>query len=196
MDVDARREQLLSLALALFSSRPYAEVSVDEIARAAGISRGLLYHYFPSKRAFYIATLQTAAEQLLHATQVEARSTDGEAGLDEVALRAWVDAYLTYVEQTPEHYLLLLQGSAGEAEAQQTLLALRDALRRRLPRSEEAASVIDADAARRRNAQRGFLGFVEAACLDWIAHRDLPRATIRQTLVRAGLHALSLAPSR
>src|SRR4051812_45882941 len=68
LDVDERRAQLLSLGLERFSERSYDEVSIDDLARAAGISKGLLYHYFPTKRDFYIAALAQAAEQLLAAT--------------------------------------------------------------------------------------------------------------------------------
>ena len=65
--VDERRAQLLELGLRLFGTRPYDEVSIDDIAADAGVSKGLLYHYFGSKRAFYVATVQHAAAVLLEA---------------------------------------------------------------------------------------------------------------------------------
>ncbi len=58
LDVEERRKQLVALGNELFSKRTYDEVSIDELARAAGISKGLLYHYFPTKRDFYIATVR------------------------------------------------------------------------------------------------------------------------------------------
>ena len=60
LTVDERREQLVRLGVDIFSERPYDEVSIDGIAAAAGISKGLLYHYFPSKRDFYVAVVATA----------------------------------------------------------------------------------------------------------------------------------------
>ena len=69
LDVDARRRQLLALGTALFGSRPYDEVSIDEVARTAGISKGLLYHYFPTKRDFYVATVREAAAELVEPNQ-------------------------------------------------------------------------------------------------------------------------------
>src|SRR5215469_2622841 len=68
LDVDERRRQLVSLGLELFSTRAYDAVSIDELAREAGISKGLLYHYFPTKRDFYVATVREAAQQLLSRT--------------------------------------------------------------------------------------------------------------------------------
>src|SRR5690242_4164925 len=65
LDVDERRAQLVALGLAEFGTRTYDDVSIDLIAQAAGISKGLLYHYFPTKRAFYVACVREAAARLL-----------------------------------------------------------------------------------------------------------------------------------
>lgn len=64
MGVDQRRQQLIAVALELFSHRSPDEVSVDEIAAAAGISRPLVYHYFPGKQNLYEAALRRAADEL------------------------------------------------------------------------------------------------------------------------------------
>src|SRR3979490_1877901 len=61
--VEERARSLLELGLELFSSRPYDDISIEEIARTAGMSKGLLYHYFPSKRDFYVACLRAASVQ-------------------------------------------------------------------------------------------------------------------------------------
>src|SRR3954447_20353749 len=70
LENDARRAQLLELAQAAFAARSYDEVSIDDVARAAGVSKGLLYHYFPTKRDLYIAGLREAARQLIERTVV------------------------------------------------------------------------------------------------------------------------------
>ncbi len=64
MGVEERREQLIAVALGLFSHRAPEEVSIDEIAEAAGISRPLVYHYFPGKQSLYEAALRRAADEL------------------------------------------------------------------------------------------------------------------------------------
>jgi AcrR family transcriptional regulator len=69
LGVDERRAQLVALGERLFTSSAYSELSMAKIAKEAGISKALLYHYFPSKQAFFEATLQAAAEDLIAKTQ-------------------------------------------------------------------------------------------------------------------------------
>ncbi|NJP99695.1 TetR/AcrR family transcriptional regulator [Streptomyces zingiberis] len=64
MGVEERREQLLAVALEQFGRRSPDEVSLDDIASAAGISRPLLYHYFPGRNGLYEAAANRAAEEL------------------------------------------------------------------------------------------------------------------------------------
>lgn len=104
LDVDERRAQLIALGLEQFSDRPYDEVSIDEIAAAAGISKGLLYHYFPTKRDFYAAAIGEAARHLLETTQ----TPDTVPALER--LRAGIGAYLAYVEQHGAAYTALFRG--------------------------------------------------------------------------------------
>ena len=64
LDVDERRRPLLDLGTDLFARFSYDELSMARIAREAGISKALLYHYFPSKQAYFAATLQEKAAEL------------------------------------------------------------------------------------------------------------------------------------
>ena len=66
LDVDERRRRLLDLGAELFARHGYEELSMARIAREAGISKALLYHYFPSKQAYFAATLEQAAHELAH----------------------------------------------------------------------------------------------------------------------------------
>ncbi|WP_051943926.1 TetR/AcrR family transcriptional regulator [Streptacidiphilus rugosus] len=59
---EQRRQALIETALAKFAATPYAAVSVDELAREAGMSRPLLYHYFGSKLGVFLAALEHAAD--------------------------------------------------------------------------------------------------------------------------------------
>src|SRR3954471_3944242 len=65
LDNDERRAQLLTLARKAFSDRSYDDVSIDDLARELKISKGLLYHYFPTKRDLYVAGLREIAEELI-----------------------------------------------------------------------------------------------------------------------------------
>ncbi|WP_124713425.1 TetR/AcrR family transcriptional regulator [Mycolicibacterium nivoides] len=92
-----RRNELLALGSEVFGQRPYDEVRIDEIAERAGVSRALMYHYFPDKRAFFAAVVQAEGERLFEAT-----STPPEPGQSLFGqLRAGVLAYLRYDEEHP-----------------------------------------------------------------------------------------------
>lgn len=94
---DDRRSELLALGAEVFGQRPYDEVRIDEIAERAGVSRALMYHYFPDKRAFFAAVVRAESERLFEAT-----NTPAEPGASLfVQVRAGVLAYLRYDELHP-----------------------------------------------------------------------------------------------
>ncbi|MGU3500141.1 TetR/AcrR family transcriptional regulator [Mycobacterium sp. C31M] len=94
---DDRRTELLTLGAEVFGQRPYDEVRIDEIAERAGISRALMYHYFPDKRAFFAAVVHAEGERLFEATNAP---LDPEQSLFD-QIRAGVLAYLRYDEEHP-----------------------------------------------------------------------------------------------
>ncbi|MGH7290543.1 MAG: TetR/AcrR family transcriptional regulator [Myxococcota bacterium] len=94
---DDRRSELLALGAEVFGQRPYDEVRIDEIAERAGVSRALMYHYFPDKRAFFAAVVRAEGERLFEAT-----NTPPQPGLSLFEqLRGGVLAYLHYDEAHP-----------------------------------------------------------------------------------------------
>ncbi|MGV0795058.1 TetR/AcrR family transcriptional regulator [Mycolicibacterium sp. XJ1819] len=94
---DDRRNELLALGAEVFGQRPYDEVRIDEIAERAGVSRALMYHYFPDKRAFFAAVVRAEGERLFAATNTPPEP--GQSLFDQV--RAGVLAYLRYDEEHP-----------------------------------------------------------------------------------------------
>lgn len=94
---DDRRNELLALGAQVFGQRPYDEVRIDEIAERAGVSRALMYHYFPDKRAFFAAVVRNEGEKLFEATNTP---PDSDASVFE-QLKAGVLAYLQYDEAHP-----------------------------------------------------------------------------------------------
>src|ERR671918_1538671 len=79
LGVDERRRRLLELGADLFTRHSYAELSMSAIAREAGISKALLYHYFPSKQAYFVATLQQQAGELSRRVAVDPDLPPAEA---------------------------------------------------------------------------------------------------------------------
>jgi AcrR family transcriptional regulator len=94
---DDRRGELLALGAEVFGQRPYDEVRIDEIAERAGVSRALMYHYFPDKRAFFAAVVRAEGERLFEATN--APPDPDQSMFDQ--LRSGVMAYLGYDEEHP-----------------------------------------------------------------------------------------------
>lgn len=172
LDVASRRAQLLARGSALFSTRAYDEVSMDDVARAVGISKGLLYHYFPTKRDFYVAVLQDSAADLL------ARTDEPNVPPVERLLRG-IDAYLAYVEAHGPAYVALLRGGIGsDDEVAAIVERTRQAFLERLL----GGLAIDEPSPELRTVLRGWVGFVEASSIDWLEHRDLTAAQLRDLL--------------
>ncbi len=183
--IDERRDQLVRVGLREFSRRPYDAVSIDGIAAAAGVSKGLLYHYFPSKRDFYVAVIEAAATELRTVTEPD-------PGLGEVErLRASLDAYLTYAQQHAEAYVALMRGGVGsDEEIRRIVDETRDVVVTRvfshLPLDAEPNPLV-------RLTVRGWIGYVEAASLDWLERRDAPREALRDLLVTSLIVLLGVA---
>src|ERR1700752_1719256 len=94
---DDRRNELLALGAEAFGEKPYDEVRIDEIAERAGASRALMYHYFPDKRAFFVAVVRAEGDRLFEATNPPAEPD--QTLFDRI--RAGVLAYVHYHETHP-----------------------------------------------------------------------------------------------
>ncbi len=182
LDVDERRRQLVALGLDLFGERSYDEVSIDELATAAGISKGLLYHYFPTKKDFYVATVREAAAQLVALTSQDTTGDPLER------LRAGLDVYLDYVTAHQKPYVTLMRSGVGvDADVARIVVDTRAALCARLLEG----TPVDAQDPIVRLALRGWIGFVEAAVLEWLdAKKRVSRARLRELLAVALLKVL------
>ena len=183
LNVDERRRQLLERATALFATHGYDELSMAKLAREAGISKPLLYHYFPSKRDLFEAVLSDAAEEHL-------RRIDTDDTLPPVAqLTAAVDAYLTWIEENTGAYEKLLR-SAGIPEVRELIDRVRDETARRIL----AGIVPDGPPPPKvRAAVRAWLWYMDGVCLDWVREGDLSRDDVQGLLLGTLLGALTAA---
>ena len=160
LDVDERRAQLVALGLEHFGERAYDDVSIDAIAEAAGISKGLLYHYFPTKRAYYGACVKQAASQLVASTE-----TPGDAPpLEQLA--AGLDAYLGYVKAHAKAYATLMRSGVGvDPQIARIVDETRALFIDRLTAGFQGEGLLSSPLVRL--ALRGWVGFAEAASLGW-----------------------------
>jgi AcrR family transcriptional regulator len=172
LPVEERRRRLLELGTELFARHSYDELSMGRIAREAGISKPLLYHYFPGKRAFFVATLQQAAAEVAARTEPDPDLAPGEA------LAGSLDGFLGWIEENALAYRKLMRSAASVPEVRELIDEVRDATSARIA---VALGVDDAPAGRA--AVRGWLWFIDGAVLDWLEHRDLDRAELRELLL-------------
>jgi AcrR family transcriptional regulator len=167
LDPEARRRQLIELGLKMLSCESSEQVAIDRIAEAAGISRGLLFHYFPTKRDYHVAVVRAAADHMLEVT-----APDPDLPVIE-RLRAGLMAYVDFVAANHALYVSLVRGAAGGDDELQQIF---DQTRTRIvDRVVEALAMPPGGPAAVRTVLRGWVGFVEESTLDWLGHRDLER---------------------
>lgn len=190
LSVEERRGQLLATARHLFAHRPPEAVSLDDVARQAGVSRPLVYRYFPGgKQQLYEATLHGAAEALRDCF-VEPRSGPPRRRLTEV-----LDRYLAFVDEHAEGFTALLKGGSV-AETSRTS-SIVDGVRRAA--AEELLHHLDRPhpGVRLRMAVRTWITAVEAASLIWLdEQREPPLPELRDWLVDHFLALLAVTAER
>jgi AcrR family transcriptional regulator len=180
LDVDERRQQLLERGAELFTSHPYDELSMNKIAAEVGISKALLYHYFPSKQAYFEATLGAWAEQLRE-------RTEPDPGLPPVEqLKGSLDGFLELVEENAGAYRNLMQSATGVPEIRNLVEEVRRLTAERILDGIYPETVPP----KARIAVSGWLWFMDGACLNWIEHRDVEREELRDLLLGVLMGAL------
>ncbi|MFL6023995.1 MAG: TetR/AcrR family transcriptional regulator [Marmoricola sp.] len=191
MSPESRREQLLELGTQLLSTRTLDEISIEVLAEEAGISRGLLYHYFGNKQEFHVAVVRRAVEQLVAITAPR----DIEDPLEQLAVS--LGAYLDYVTENYTGYVSLVRAAAGGDDE---LRAIYEDGRRALvdrifevTGADGLAAIGVADTPVVRMITDGWSAMIEALILDWVRdHRDVTREELLRRLA-AMLPAMVLA---
>lgn len=176
---DARRAQLIRLGVQMLATRRLEDLSVEELAEQAGISRGLLFHYFRSKQDFHLAVVRACAQALLERTEPDPTLP----ALDQ--LRTSLGAYLDYVTDNRDIYLSLVRGAAsGDAAVRQIADETRTAQAHRvLKHLDDLGLAADA---RTEFAVRGWVAFCEEVVISWLAaDRRLPRDDLLALLADA-----------
>lgn len=161
-----RRAELIAIGRKLFADTSYDALSMDDIAKQAGVAKGLIYYYFKSKRGYYLAIVEDSVCELV------ARAA-GEPDLPDVErVRRTIDGYLSYAEHHQAAYRTIVTGGVGsDAE----VLAIRDAVREEL-----VATIAEGAYGRRtippiaRLALVGWLSAVEGTTLEWIGGLAAP----------------------
>jgi AcrR family transcriptional regulator len=172
---ERRIERILTASQLLFSTRAYDEIAIEDLAAAAGMSKGLLYHYFASKRDLYVATVAHVLRQMTHFTDL---SPDLHAGLSQM---------LSLFEQSPGLATMVLRGGIGvDPEVEGLLAAYRQ---RQLQRLARGLGLLGDSAAASTSAPigaqalvvlglRGWLGLLDEVCLHWVQQPEVTREQV------------------
>lgn len=181
LDPQHRRDQLLDVAVGLAAGGDLSTVSVQDIAARAGVSEGLLYHYFPNKEALLLAAVRRAADTMSAALSVAV------VGRPLEALTAGLAAYLDHVRADPTGWRALLRARTGpladaaqEVEQQSRRLTL-DLLGVDTP-SALLAAALD-----------GWAALERQVCLSWLDEPAMPRAAVEHLLLDSFLSVMSAA---
>jgi AcrR family transcriptional regulator len=182
LQVDERRRRLLELGAELFTRHTYADLSMAAIAREAGISKALLYHYFPSKQAYFVATLEQQAAELAALIEIDESLPPVEQ------LTRALDAFLGWVEENAEGYGKLLEGATTHAEVRELVDQVRAGTADRIL---AGLSPDGPPPPPLRAAVHGWLWFMDGVLTDWLRNRDIERPQLLGLLLGTLLGAVT-----
>lgn len=174
LEIDERRSQLLQFGKQFFATHDYDDVSIDEVAAAAGVSKALLFHYFGSKREFYVETIRAMSLQLRGLTAPDPALPPA------ARLRAALDAHLGFAIQEGAMYATFCRsGSAISPDVNAILEEHREAVLAHLLENLGIAAAPPL----LRGALRAWMFMVEGVCLEAIASPQLKRSDLCELLL-------------
>jgi AcrR family transcriptional regulator len=175
---DDRRRQLLGIGLSKLVDKPIQHLSIDEVAAEAGISRGLLFHYFPTKRDFYLACVEAAGRRIL-------RNTEADPALPPRAqVESMVRLFIEQIDRRRAFYLSLLHGT-GTADV--SLVGVYDAIWEQATTRVVTALALEAAT---RPVVHAWWAYVEDQALSWSAEPAGRRTRTLEELVDHSVRAL------
>jgi AcrR family transcriptional regulator len=187
LEHDERRSQILDCARRLFSERPYAAVSTSEIAARAGVARGLLHHYFGTKRELYLEVVAGIVSVPAH--PLPARRA-GEGDLRQ-AISEGAERWIEMIDRNRGTWLAAhgAQGIGRDPEVEAILEQARERTIDELitaVRPDDDPGVAPASL---RAVLRAYAGLIEAASLEWLERGRLTRAQLHAIVVEGFFYA-------
>ncbi|MFD6893378.1 TetR/AcrR family transcriptional regulator [Rhodococcus sp. NPDC060086] len=158
---EQRRAQLIDLGMRMLAQRPLDQISVEDIADEAGVSRGLLFHYFSSKHEFHVELVRHISRDMLECTAPD------EALEPVDMLRGTIVAYADYVTERRATYVSMLRGTAsGDPDMREVFEDTRTAMVERTLRYLPDIGIEAGPAVRL--AVHGWVAFVEDITIAWL----------------------------
>jgi AcrR family transcriptional regulator len=180
LDPGARRAQIVQAGLELIKERPFDQVGAAEVAKAVGVTKGLVFHYFASNKELQVEIARAAAKEL-----VAQLHTDPALPNDQ-RLTIGLEAFIDYIERNPESYVAVARG----AGANEQLLEVYEECRREIVQLIADALGQPEPSPALRIGLRGWIAGVEEAVIQWLDGRPIPREELIDLLRRAGLGML------
>jgi AcrR family transcriptional regulator len=169
-----RREQLLLFGRAHFATSGFDADSMQAIAEAAGVSKGLLYHHFGGRRGFYLATVEHVIDGVIAAMSAPARQ-----GFQHELL-SMIEGFVTYARENAPIYKALVRGGLGaDAEVAAQLDRVRRFATDRIVAVAGLAEPTPTDAI----VLTGWISFVESATAQWLDEPRVDQAVFVELLV-------------
>jgi len=182
---DDRRKQLIRIGLMMLRTRPIHELSIDAVAAEAGISRGLLFHYFPSKRDFYVAVISAAGRRLLRVTKPDESLPPPEQ------LRQMMLSFVAFIARRRDAYISFVRGAAGGDDYVVEVYAeTRAAMTTRVLNLIDSGEAASEPASPERLTVHAWLAYVEDLAIEWSGLPAAKRPTTDEELVDHALAAL------
>ncbi|WP_350279991.1 TetR/AcrR family transcriptional regulator [Kribbella sp. HUAS MG21] len=187
LTADDRKKQLVRIGLMMLRDKPIHELSIDAIASEAGISRGLLFHYFPSKRDYYVAVISAAGRRLLRVTKPD------DALAPDQQLREMLVQFVAFIARRRTAYISFVRGAAGGDDfAVKVYDETRARLTERVLSYIGAPEVADEPASREYLRIHAWLSYTEDLAIEWSALPEADRPYTPDTLVDHVIEALQL----
>jgi len=183
---EARQDQLLELGAELFADRSYEDVHIEELSEVAGVSRGLLYHYFPTKRAFFAAMVRRESTRMMELTAPD----DSLPILDR--LRQGIETYLDYCEGHKMGVKAIFHGAASADPEIQAII--EDDMQRQQDRITAGVEPAGKPTELLQIAVRSWLHFMRNACHQWLDSTETSRDEVRDLCAQALVATLLALP--
>ena len=185
LTADDRKKQLVKIGLMMLRTKPIHELSIDDIAAQAGISRGLLFHYFPSKRDYYVAVISAAGRRLLRVTK------PADTLSPEQKLREMLTQFVAFIERRRTAYISFVRGAAGgDNIAVEVYDETRAGLTKRVLTYIGAQDVVDEPSSPEYLRIHAWLSYTEDLAIEWSGLPEEERPYSATWLVDHSIDAL------
>ncbi|MGW7681332.1 TetR/AcrR family transcriptional regulator [Kribbella sp. NPDC054772] len=187
LSADDRKKQLVKIGLMMLRDKPIHELSIDAIASEAGISRGLLFHYFPSKRDYYVAVISAAGRRLLRVTKPD------EELAPEQQLREMLIQFVAFIARRRPAYISFVRGAAGGDDfAVKVYDETRAGLTKRVLTYIGTPEVADEPTSREYLRIHAWLSYAEDLAIEWSGLPEDDRPYTAEYLIDHSIEALHL----